>query len=84
MQLFRKLAPFQDCELCSRVVGTAANVPWPAHSPDLNPLDFSFWGMAEANISITAQLEKEYQGILSFNDKNSFKSAFFSWRERSG
>ena len=23
---------------------------WPAHSPDLNPLDFSFWGQAMAKV----------------------------------
>ena len=26
--------------------GKDATVPWPARSPDLNPLDFCFWGMA--------------------------------------
>ena len=29
-----------------RIISRFANVNWPSHSPDLNPLDFSFWGQA--------------------------------------
>ena len=33
-----------------RIISRFANVTWPAHSPDLNPLDFSFWGQAMSKV----------------------------------
>ena len=30
-----------------RVVNRGTPIPWPAHSPDLNPLDFHFWAAAQ-------------------------------------
>ena len=34
----------------NRIISRLSNIvevpPWPAHSPDLNPLDFSFWSQA--------------------------------------
>ena len=34
----------------SRVISRRCSVPWPAHSPDLNPLDYWFWGSIESKI----------------------------------
>ena len=34
--------------IISRLASKFGGVEWPSHSPDLNPLDFSFWGQAMA------------------------------------
>lgn len=31
-------------------IGRGGPVPWPARSPDLNPLDFSFWGFMKNEV----------------------------------
>ena len=41
------LAFLQD-KFQGRVISNRLNFFWPAKSPDLNPLDFYFWGVAEA------------------------------------
>jgi hypothetical protein len=33
-----------------RVISRRSDIPWPAQSPDLNPLDFWFWGWASAEV----------------------------------
>lgn len=33
-----------------RVISRRTETPWPAHSPDLNPLDFHFWAAAQARV----------------------------------
>ena len=33
-----------------RVISRGTPVAWPAHSPDLNPLDFHFWGVAQQHV----------------------------------
>ena len=33
-----------------RVISRGTAVSWPAHSPDLNPLDFHFWGEAQQQV----------------------------------
>ena len=33
-----------------RVISRGIAVSWPAHSPDLNPLDFHFWGEAQQQV----------------------------------
>ena len=33
-----------------RVISRRYSVPLPAHSPDLNPLDYCFWGSIESKI----------------------------------
>ena len=51
----------------NRIISRLAKIdgipPWPAHSPDLNPLDFTFWGQAmqkvwKAKPSTIKQLKK--------------------------
>ena len=34
----------------NRLISRNADIAWPAHSPDLNPLDYSFWGQAMAEV----------------------------------
>ena len=34
----------------NRLISRRAEVEWPAHSPDLNPLDYTFWGQAMAKV----------------------------------
>ena len=36
--------------IISRLASKFGGVEWPSHSPDLNPLDFSFWGQAMAKV----------------------------------
>ena len=43
------LAFFQD-KFQRRVISNRLDFLWPAKSPDLNPLDFYFWRVAEARI----------------------------------
>ena len=33
-----------------RVISNRLKLSWPAKSPDLNPMDFYFWGAAEAEV----------------------------------
>ena len=33
-----------------RVISNRLKLSWPAKSPDLNPMDFIFWGAAEAEL----------------------------------
>lgn len=33
-----------------RIISRNSKVPWPAKSPDLNPLDYWFWGHAQAKV----------------------------------
>ena len=33
-----------------RVISRRTQNPWPAHSPDLNPLDFHFWAAAQSQV----------------------------------
>ena len=33
-----------------RVISRGTAVSWPAHFPDLNPLDFHFWGEAQQQV----------------------------------
>ena len=33
-----------------RVISRGTPISWPAHSPDLNPLDFHFWGEAQRHV----------------------------------
>jgi len=35
---------------CYNVIGVKLDIEWAPHSPDLNPLDFFFWGAAKAEI----------------------------------
>ena len=34
-----------------RVISNRLDFSWPAKSPDLNPLDYFFWGAAEADVN---------------------------------
>ena len=34
----------------NRLISRNAEIAWPAHSPDLNPLDYSFWGQSMAEV----------------------------------
>jgi hypothetical protein len=34
----------------SRIISRRTDIPWPAHSPDLNVLDFHFWAMAQRRV----------------------------------
>ena len=37
-------------EFLDRVISRGTSIIWPAHSPDLNPLDFHFWGVAHQQV----------------------------------
>ena len=34
----------------TRLISLRSEIEWPAHSPDLNPLDYTFWGQAMAEV----------------------------------
>jgi hypothetical protein len=49
---------------------------WPAHSPDLNPCNFFFWGCLKANVyNSSSQMEEKkiFIGKLQIFLQNSFK-----------
>ena len=33
-----------------RVISRRTDIAWPAHSPDINPLDFHFWTLAQRHV----------------------------------
>ena len=37
-------------KIISRTASKFGGIEWPAHSPDLNPLDFSFWSQAQSEV----------------------------------
>ena len=41
---------FLSEKFSGRVISNKTDFPWPPSSPDLNPLDFWFWGMAEKKV----------------------------------
>jgi hypothetical protein len=47
-----KLQQFLDDNLPGYWVGHAGSIPWPARSPNLNPLDFLFWGYVNEHVYI--------------------------------
>ena len=43
-----------------RVISRRKENLWPAHSPDLNPLDFSFWAAAQTRVYMEKPDSIEY------------------------
>ena len=41
---------FLENKFCGRVITRHGENPWPAYSPDLNILDFYFWGFANQKV----------------------------------
>ena len=41
---------FLDQKFRGRVISRGTDNAWPAHSPDLNPLDFYFWAVAQRRV----------------------------------
>lgn len=41
---------FLEQKFPNRVISRRSYRPWPAHSPDLNPLDYWFWGLMERKV----------------------------------
>ena len=84
-----------------RIISGRVNIvgipPWPAHSPDLNPLDFTFWGQAmqkvwKAKPSTIKQLKKVVEDYFASLDsdfinkcvRNMKKRAHFCIQENGG
>lgn len=60
---------------------------WPAKSPDLNPLDFSIWGMLEAKVNSRSHtsidsLRKTIQREWSLLSADTVEKAVRVWRKR--
>ena len=47
-----KALSFLSEKFGNRVISRRSAIPWPAHSPDLNPLDYWFWGHLEQNVCL--------------------------------
>lgn len=41
---------FLDQEYPGRWIGRSGTISWPARSPDLNPLDFFYWGVLKEKV----------------------------------
>lgn len=76
---------FLDEQYPNRWIGRSGTIPWPARSPDLNPLDFFFWGtmkelvyakpindIADLREKITQAVQVIRQKSYSRNIKRSF------------
>lgn len=48
----------------NRVISRGTSIIWPAHSPDLNPLDFHFWG--EAQRKVCYQHPEDINSLIEF------------------
>lgn len=46
----RPVREYLDEELPGRWIGRAGPISWPARSPDLNPLDFFYWGAVKEKV----------------------------------
>ena len=45
-----RVLDFLKSKFADRIISRRTAIPWPACSPDINPLDYSFWGMCEQEI----------------------------------
>ena len=61
-----------ETHFCGRVISRKASNPWPAHSPDLTPLDFFLWGYLKSRVyqsspqtlhDLKAAIGREVRGI---------------------
>ena len=41
---------------CNNLIGVKLDIEWAPHNPDLNPLDFFFWGAAKSEVYIISPL----------------------------
>jgi hypothetical protein len=53
----------------NRLIGLHLEVPWPSHSPDLNPCDFFLWGYLKDNLFGSS---KSYPSVDALEDKIRF------------
>ena len=54
-----------------RVISRSSEIIWPVHSPDLNPLDFWFWGYVESQlISKNPRTINEMKGAVEGSVSN--------------
>ncbi len=51
--LYQNSARFLDSEFHYNWIGCGGSVAWPARSPDLNPLNYLFWGFAKDKVYTT-------------------------------
>ena len=70
-----------------RIISRFANVEWPSHSPDLNPLDFSFWGQAmtkvwEAKPETIEELKVVVENFFSSLSKDFVKDCCLNIKKR--
>ena len=50
MHTTNEVLDFLKGKFNGRVISNRLDFSWPAKSPDLNPLDYFFWGAAEAEV----------------------------------
>jgi len=80
-----------------RVISRRTEYPWPAHSPDLNPLDFHFWAAAQADVytqkpnsleslvnCVTRFTERFSQEVIEKISHNVLRRATLCLREEGG
>ena len=77
---------FKD-RIISRLSKILSMPEWPAHSPDLNPLDYTFWGQAmqkvwEAKPKSIAELKTVVEGYFSTIDKDLVKKCVLNIKKR--
>nr|CAH7741655.1 unnamed protein product [Callosobruchus chinensis] len=51
---------YLDEEFPGRWIGRSGPISWPARSPDLNPLDFFYWGEVKEKVYFKA-IESEFE-----------------------
>jgi inhibitor of nuclear factor kappa-B kinase subunit alpha len=71
----------------NRVISRRSANPWPAHSPDLNPLDYWFWGYVESQVYIRRprnieSLKRVVEEVAYELDAHSIKNAVGNFTRR--
>ena len=66
----KKVMDFLKSNFQERIISQKSGLDyfWPAHSPDLNPLDFSFWGQCESQIHDDLDDPDSHEVIAKVNE----------------
>ena len=80
---------FLDEKFSGRVISNKTDIPWPPNSPDLNPLDFFFWGHAMNHVyrvkpETIDQMKSIVNDFSASMDSNLIKKVCGSARKRFG
>lgn len=58
---------YVDAKFPGRWIGSCGPIPWPARSPDLNPIDFYLWGHLKSMLTVDTEEEPTSTNLGCFS-----------------